>query len=451
MADHCSIVPHVTEPRVLVAAKGSYWTLPHHETEDAEAIRALMRQRYGLDVTVLGAYAGHYDAADVERDEPVFIFALETHDSTDTLPDGARWINHYDLADMLLADAEQRQTLERWFAEAESDAIPAARAPWERPGWFALATQWIERQVAKRDWQPTGPLVQLHARGWSSVLRLPTSGGDVYFKAVTPQFSFEPPLTALLAELLPAQSPRVLAVDRDRDWLLMADAGEPIRARIRETRDPEPYQNMLIAFAQFQQALLPHFARLAATGIPDRRLSALPALFADITSDANGLLVGQPGGLSVADYAALQALDVADLAARLADYGIPETLVQEDCHPGHCTAGPNGLIFFDWGDSCLGHPFYSLMMALRWGRLVLGYDATTLEGMRDAYLAQWDAYGSLERLREAYQLAWRLAPLTRALTWRRIVANQEPSARWQYEDATPYWLSLLLHGEVTGG
>jgi hypothetical protein len=170
MADHCSIVPHVTEPRVLVAAEGSYWTLPHHETEDAEAIRALMRQRYGLDVTVLGAYAGHYDADDVERDEPVFIFALETHGSTDTLPDGARWINHYDLADMLLADAEQRQTLERWFAEAESDAIPAARAPWERPGWFALATQWIERQVAKRDWQPTGPLVVIGAAaadiGW---------------------------------------------------------------------------------------------------------------------------------------------------------------------------------------------------------------------------------------------------------------------------------------------
>ena len=98
MADHCSIVPHVTEPRVLVAAEGAYWTLPRHKTEDAEAIRELMRQRYGLDVTVLGAYAGHYAAADIERDEPVFIFALETHGSTDTLPDGVRWISHDDLA-----------------------------------------------------------------------------------------------------------------------------------------------------------------------------------------------------------------------------------------------------------------------------------------------------------------------------------------------------------------
>jgi len=91
------------------------------------------------------------------------------------------------------------------------------------------------------------------------------------------------------------------------------------------------------------------------------------------------------------------------------------------------------------------------MMALRWARLVLGYDAATLDGLRDAYLSQWSAYGSLERLREAYQLAWRLTPLTRALDWCRLVASQEPSVRWQYEDAAPYWLSLFLHGEDKDG
>jgi hypothetical protein len=167
--------------------------------------------------------------------------------------------------------------------------------------------------------------------------------------------------------------------------------------------------------------------------------------------DTDGLLVGRPGGLSTDDYAQLQAMDVAGLASRLAAYGIPETLVQEDCHPGHWIAGENGPVFFDWGDTCLGHPFQSLMMALRWARLVLGYDAATLDGLRDAYLYEWRACGSLERLREAYQLAWRLTPLTRALTWYRIVANQEPSARWQYEDAAPYWLSLFLHGEDKDG
>lgn len=452
MTNHCSIAPHPTEPRVLVVAEGDGWALPRHETEDAEAIRDLMRQRFGLAVTVLGAYAGHY--TDAEHDEPAFIFALETHGADGAggaLPDGSWWIGRADLAMTPLADDEQRAALARWFAEAESGIVPAERAPWARNGWFAEATAWIDEQLAGLGRQRTGPYTQLHARGWSSVLRLPTTGGNVYFKAVTQQFAFEPPLTALLAQLRPAESPRVLAVDRAHRWLLMADAGEPIRAHLRETRNPRPYQDMLVAFAQFQLALLPHTPRLESSAIPDRRLEVLPALFAEVMSDSDGLLVGRPGGLTIDDYTQLQTLDVADLAARLAAYGIPETLVQEDCHPGHWVAGENGPVFFDWGDTCLGHPFQSLMMALRWARLVLGYDAATLDTMRDAYLSQWSAYGSLERLREAYHLAWRLTPLTRALDWYGLVASQEPSVRWQYEDAAPYWLSLFLHGEDKDG
>lgn len=445
MTDHRSIVPHPTNPQVLVVTEGEHWALPRHETDDAEAIRALMQERYGLDVTVLGAYTGHF--TDSAREEPALIFALETHAISSILPDDARWIGSGELADTPLDAEEQRAALERWIAEAASGGVSAARAPWEHPGWFATATAWIERQVARYGWRPTGPVAQLHARAWSSVLRLPTSGGAVYFKAVTSSFAFEPSLTALLADALPEQSPRVLAIDRDRNRLLLADAGEPIRAHIRATRDPEPYQTMLVAFARFQRALVPRMEQLVATGCPDRRLNRLPGLFTGILQDADTLRVGRPGGLSPEDYARLQTNNIADLVARLADFGIPETLVQEDCHPGHWIAGPQGPVFFDWGDTCLGHPFYALMMALRWGRLVVGYDAATLDSMRDAYLAEWEDYGSLEQLRRAYQMAWQLAPLVRALTWHRMVVTQEPSARWQYGDYPPYWLGLFLHGE----
>lgn len=450
--EHCSIVPHSDisdEPRVLLVFQDRQWMLPRHATEEAEEIRVVMRDRYRLEVTVLGAYAGRF--TDVEREEPTFIFALETHRAARPLPDGARWIGRADLAEYSLADEMQREALERWFAEMAGGDLPAERAPWERVGWFATATAWVERQVSGHGWRATGPFVQFHARGWSSVLYLPTSAGNVYFKAVTPVFGFEPPLTALLAELLPLQTPRVLALDDARHWLLLADAGEPLRAVIRATRDPKPYTEMLSAWARCQVALLHHVERLAATGLPDNRLVRLAVAAADMLGDADGLLVGRPGGLTRDEYEQLCALDVADLAARLADFGIPESLVQEDCHPGHWIAGADGPIFFDWGDCCLGHPFFSLMMALRWGRLVVGYDAATLDRLRDAYLSQWSAYGSLERLREAYQLAWRLAPLMRALTWRRMVSHQEPSARWQYEDAPPYWLRLFLLGEDCEG
>jgi Phosphotransferase enzyme family len=446
---NCSIVPHPTEPRVLLVAEEQGWTLPRHETGDAEAIRDEMRQRFGLAVTVLGAYTGHF--TDAAHEEEVFVFALETHGSDRPLPPDARGIGSADLAATQLPDDEQRQALERWFAEAASGAIPPERAPWERPGWFDEATAWIDRQIADAGWQRTGPVAQLHARGWSSVLRAPTSAGNLYFKAVTQPFGFEPPLTALLARLLPQQNPQILALDQDCHWMLLADAGEPVRARIREEHNPQLFQQLLAAFARFQIALLPHWDALRSVGSPDVTLSRIPGLLSEVLVDRNGLLVGRPFGLSVEEYEQLQALAVGGLTARLADFGIPETLVQEDCHPGHWIAGAQGPVFFDWGDSCLGHPFFSLMMALRWGRLAIGYDAATLDGLRDAYLEQWSAYGSLERLREAYALAWRLAPLTRVLTWRRLVVSQEPSARWQYGEVPAYWLRLFLHGEDIEG
>ena len=449
MADHYSIVSHPTNTRVLLVTENDAWALPGHETDDTEAIRAEMRQRYGLEVTALGVYAGHF--TDAEREDPVYIFALDTRGNVSPLPTNARWVSHAELAALRLADDEQRQALERWFAEAGGGNIPAERAPWERRGWFDAAAHWIEEQIARRGWRRTGPYVQLHARGWSTVWRVPTSAKTLYFKAVTDQFDFETPLTTLLAELLPTQTAPVVASDNDRHWLLLEDAGEPIRRHIRETHDPELYQRVLVEFAPFQQALIPHMDRLVTTGCPDRRLATLPAQFAEVMRDADGLLVGRPGGLTSDDYAQLQTVNVADLVARLADFGIPETLAQEDCHPGHCIAGPDGMIYFDWGDTSLGHPFYSLVMALRWARLVLGYDAETLDGLRDAYLAQWGDYGSLERLREAYQLAWRLGPLVRGLSWYALVTHQEPSARWQHEDYPPHWLRLFLHGEDTDG
>ena len=66
---------------------------------------------------------------------------------------------------------------------------------------------------------------------------------------------------------------------------------------------------------------------------------------------------------------------------------------------------------------------------------------------RDAYLAPWTCYEPIERLREAFSLAVRLGKLCRALTWQRFIAQLEPSAKWQYEGAFPYFLRVFLGTE----
>jgi hypothetical protein len=54
---------------------------------------------------------------------------------------------------------------------------------WTDPLWLAEAHGWIEERVAQLGSRVGGAIDQLHVYPWSTVMRVPTSSGDVYFKA----------------------------------------------------------------------------------------------------------------------------------------------------------------------------------------------------------------------------------------------------------------------------
>ncbi len=74
-----------------------------------------------------------------------------------------------------------------------------------------------------------GDIEQPHVRPWSTVLRVPTPDGDLYFKAVSAIHVFEAALTALLASLQPDRVTEVVAMDSERGWMLMRDGGSRLR------------------------------------------------------------------------------------------------------------------------------------------------------------------------------------------------------------------------------
>jgi hypothetical protein len=449
ISSNYSMLSHPREPRVLALAGEAGWALPEHESAEAPAIRQSIRERYGLDVTLLGTVAGHY--TDTEQEQAERVLALESHGADTPLPAGARWIGRSELDRLTLAVPEHRPALDQWLREMENGVVPAERAPWARLGWYATAALWVREQLERLGYREIGPVEQLHARVWSTVLRVPTVAGLVYFKAVAaPSYAFEPDVTQALADLFPANLPRVLAVDEARHWMLLADSGTSLRGALQASGDTAAYEAMPPHFARLQMATVPHVDRFLALGCPDRRLERLPEHFRALVADRPGLRVGQVGGLIEDDYARLQALapEVEALCARLASYHLPTAAMHhEELSPGHVIPAGDDYIFFDWGDSCVSHPLSSLMMALRWPRLVLGWDEATLARVQHAYLAAWTAYEPMERLVEAYTLARRLALLCRALTWRAAVSQLEPGAKWEYADHASYWLGLFLRGE----
>src|SRR5205809_2748741 len=91
-------------------------------------------------------------------------------------------------------------------------------------GWFADAVAWIQSQLALPGYTAAGPIEQLKAAwGWSSILRVPTTAGRLYFKADYAKPPSEPALILALAERWPDNVPTIVAADLDRGWMLMRD------------------------------------------------------------------------------------------------------------------------------------------------------------------------------------------------------------------------------------
>src|SRR6266545_17661 len=70
---------------------------------------------------------------------------------------------------------------------------------WTEPEWLAQAHEWIGEQVAQLGLGAVGVIDQHHIRPWSTVMRVPTESGDVYFKANTSALRHEAAAVTLLA------------------------------------------------------------------------------------------------------------------------------------------------------------------------------------------------------------------------------------------------------------
>ena len=287
-----------------------------------------------------------------------------------------------------------------------------AELPWTRAAWLAQAKEWIRERV-----DVTGEIDQPHVRWWSTVLRVPTADGDLFFKAVQPVHRFEAALTARLAELQPARVTEVVDFDAQRGWLLMRDAGLRLRELVESAADLHHWQRVLPEYAQLQIEVVPYTEELLALDVPDERLAVLPDLFRE-------LLSVQPYGLTDDEYRrALAAVPrFEEMCGALSEDGLPDTIQHDDLHDGQVFVSDDRYLVFDWGDSCISHPLHSLTVTLRsiaW-RLDLPPGGAELRRLRDVYL---EPFG---RSAEVGDLAYRTGTIARAIAWHRMVRVREP-------------------------
>jgi hypothetical protein len=317
---------------------------------------------------------------------------------------------------------------------------------WAQPEWLAMARAWAADRIAIK-----GEVEQVHLVPWSTVLRLPTAEGDHYLKAASVSGKYEPSLTVLLAEGFPDRIAEPVAIDAERGWMLTRDAGTRLREQMQSAADLHHWETLLPAYADLQIQLGPSADELLALGVPDTRLSAIPGLLDDLLDDHGALLLDLPEGLTSEELGRLRERlpEIAAMCGELASYGIPETIQHDDFHDGNVFVRDGRHIFFDWGDSCVSHPFHTMVVTLR--SVAMRFDlepgGTELLRLRDAYL---EPFGDGESLSRAFELAYAVGTIGRALAWHRYVRESDPRYRSEIAEAVPYGLQRFLEGGPIG-
>ena len=316
----------------------------------------------------------------------------------------------------------------------------AESLPWTTPAWLAEAHGWIERELARLGLGLSGPVEQPHVRPWSTVLRAPTPSGPVWLKANMPALAHEAAVLQVLARRRPDAVPRLLAVDRERGWMLQADGGVRLRELLAGDPDPARWEQLLHLYAGLQIDAADDLEELLRARAPDRRLAVLPAQYE--------ALPGRVDALTGDERDRLRALapHVAGLAAELEALGLPETIQHDDLHTGNAFVRDGGYVVFDWGDACVSHPFFTLHVTLRVLARERGVEegAAELDRFRDAYLEPWTRFRPHAELLPALEPADLLAGICRALTWHRILSALPAATAAAYEHAVVDRLRFLL-------
>ncbi|MBX3061098.1 MAG: phosphotransferase [Anaerolineae bacterium] len=318
------------------------------------------------------------------------------------------------------------------------------------PSWLPAAHTWIDMAVTQHGRTRTGPIEQVHERPWATVLRIPTDGGDWYFKAVAPLLAHEVRLTHALATWIPDVVLPLLAIEEERGWLLTPDGRHRLREIIRADHDLGHWERALPLYAQAQMTLASHVEAMLTMGVPDRRPCHLPRLLAQLLADLPALAVESEDALTD-DHgrqldSALPCLTA--ICQELDAYPIPDTLHHGDLHDGNIFLWDGQPRFFDWGDASITHPFVSLRTVFVSVEISFDLpDGGAKEfAFRDAYLQPWAHLAPLADIIKAYRLAQCLAPLISALSWHRAVAPLPPESRREQGVAVHLLLREFLDG-----
>jgi hypothetical protein len=416
-----TLIAHPEQSAVLLLYDGQGWHLPFvttkgHYSESATQMRLGIKEQLGIDINVLRWIA--FRGGDEDRLELFYI--VEIVSPTGELPDCWRWFKKDGLPEAAL-DTGTEKIIDGWLDELEGNkAVPPEREPWGRSGWWGPARKWIADTLAGLEREITGEIEEVKVWQRSCVLSAPTREGLVFFKAVPEGLRVEMAVTQHIARHFPRHAPVVLAYDQRCRWMLSADMQGKT---LWNLPDEGLWEQAVCEYARLQIACIPQAAHLPALDCPVRRVEDMPQAIRHFQEHALCFQAGKLGEMSPEEktrYAELLPRILEDCRS-LAEAGLPVTLEHGDLNPMNIVVTPRGMVFFDWSDCSLSHPFFSLAALFGFLDRFFAKPQEVKAQLSAAYLKEWHGLADQATLEKAFAAAQRLAWLHNALTFHQRI------------------------------
>ncbi len=126
------------------------------------------------------------------------------------------------------------------------------------------------------------------------------------------------------------------------------------------------------------------------------------------------------------------------MCSRLSDYAVPATLVHGDLHLENVAISDGGLMFFDWTEACVAHPFMDMFLIFN------ERDDAIRIRLRDAYLAVWTDFEPMKRLLELWAICGVVHAMHHAVSYQSILKHTEERSRDELGGAPPFLLRKAL-------
>ncbi len=439
---HC-IIPHPSKPKFLAVKHSDRWSPPIVRfppegglVAKAKLITDGVMNKYGFKTTVL---------RHLKSSSKYHCIELEMQSAKSSRKLQAVWVGSREYAKYRSSNTRQFDPFAAWLKERETGRVPGLRPAWERAGWFDSASHWIHHQLDRLSIQVTGSVEQFRAfRTASSILRVPTSQGIVYFKASMDRPPLEATLTRMLAQRWPGCVTAPLVIDEKRNWMLSMDYGHSDQRSLQFS----DYPQIARILARIQLESLDSMAQWQELDCPVQELNQLSGFIDGFDSLAGVLSEG--GGIALSAQESDRLVQMSPrlqaCCSSLAKYSIPNMLVHPDVWFANLHAGDDDWTITDWSGTVISHPFFSVLKLIRFRELWNGQaegrngpqssnDSTLAMSQESdeklktdilgAYLERFEEFESGERLNEAMVLARQLEGAWRLFRWQQAIAIEE--------------------------